>query len=462
MFRKVLIANRGEVAVRIARTCRRLGISTVALHSEADANALHVRVADESFEVGGPRAADSYLNLDALRQAIVASGADAVHPGYGLLSEDSRFAQMVESLGVAFVGPPAAALAMVGDKIRARDLARDLGIALAPGTRQPLDPNDFENVLEAARSIGFPLLVKAAAGGGGIGMQRVDTEADLPRVVESCRTLAERAFADDRLYLERLLLRPRHIEVQVVADRHGTVQALGDRECSAQRRHQKVVEEAPSPADFLTSERRMALYESAERLVRAAGCVGACTVEFIADADASPPELYFLEVNARLQVEHPVTECLTSLDIVELQLRVAAGEALPSDLGSRQGSGHAIEARVYAEDPDRGFVPQPGTFEKLTWPTLEGVRVDTGYEAGDVITPYYDPLIAKIIAAGPDRTTAIERLARGLEACELRLMGPKGPRRTNLEFLIRILREPSFAAGQYDTRLLATLAKSPK
>jgi acetyl-CoA carboxylase biotin carboxylase subunit/3-methylcrotonyl-CoA carboxylase alpha subunit len=398
--------------------------------------------------------AESYLNLDALLRAIEHSSADAVHPGYGLLSEDPRFAQAVQKLGVTFVGPDASALATLGDKIQARALARKQGIPLAPGTQQPLDPDDQEAVQSAARDIGFPILVKAAAGGGGIGMQKAMHETDLTKAVESCRTLAKRAFHDDRVYLERLLLRPRHIEVQVVADTHGNVRAVGDRECSVQRRHQKVVEEAPSPAAFLTRAARVEVYAKAERLVRAAGCVGVSTVEFIADSEASPPELYFLEVNARLQVEHPVTEFLTGLDLVEIQLAIASGRALDDGVRPPDEGGHAVEARLYAEDPERGFIPQPGTLEELHFPEMDGIRVDAGYETGDRITPYYDPLIAKIVAHGKDRQEAIAHLSRALTDCRVRLVGNKGPRKTNLEFLSRVLKAPAFVSGTYDTHLL--------
>lgn len=461
MFRKVLIANRGEIAVRVARTCRELGVRTVAVHSEADANALHVRVADEAIAIGPSRVDQSYLNVEALVAAVRSSGADAVHPGYGLLSEDADFVRAIEALGVRFVGPSPRAMEALGDKIRARAVARSVGLTHPPGTPEPLQVSEPDEIVRLAREIGFPVLVKAAAGGGGIGMQRANSEAELLAAVTQSRARSQAAFGDDRVYLERLLLRPRHLEVQVVADAHGNVRALGDRECSAQRRHQKVVEEAPAPAAFLTAERRDVLYRQAESLLRSVDYVGVGTVEFIADASTVPVEIHFLEVNARLQVEHPVTELTTGLDLVELQLRVAAGEPLWPSWVPSSDTCHAIEVRLYAEDPGRGFLPQPGSIERLHLPETEGFRVDAGYEQGDTVTSFYDPLVAKLIGSGGDRAEALSRLETGLSRCEVALVGPKGPRVTNFEFLRRLVASERFRSGDYDTHLIDDFFSSP-
>lgn len=462
MFRRVLVANRGEIAARILRTCARLGIETVAVYSDADATAPHVRAATRAVRLGPAPVRESYLSVDALEQAIRETGADAVHPGYGLLSENRAFAERVAATGARFIGPPPAALDAFGDKIRARAVARSVGVSPPPGSDGAVDPGDAAGLRAAAERVGLPLLVKAAGGGGGIGMQIVRDLADLERAASSCSDRGRQAFADPRVYVERYLEGPRHIEVQIFRDRAGRAVAFGERECSVQRRHQKIIEESPSPASFFAGEageaRRRALHASALRVVEAAGYEGAGTVEFVANAAG---ELYFLEVNARLQVEHPVTEAVFGLDLVELQLRVAAGEPLPDAVLSARPSGHAVEARLYAEDPARGFLPQPGRIERLTFPRdLPGLRVDAGVEAGSEVTSHYDPLLAKVIAHGATRSEAIDRLDAALARTELELVGPRGPRATNLAFLRRVLADAAFRGGDYDTSLAEALAKA--
>jgi len=461
MFRRVLVANRGEIACRILKTCERLDLQTVAVFSDADSSALHVTLADQAVRIGGAPVKDSYLNVPALIAAIEATGADAVHPGYGLLSENADFASAVAQAGATFVGPSPAALTAFGDKITARALARAAGVEPPPGSDGPVDPADAERLRAEAERVGLPLLVKAAGGGGGIGMQIVRALADLPKAAQTCADRGRAAFADERVYLERYLESPRHIEVQVLCDAHGRGVTLGERECSVQRRHQKIIEESPSPAGFFDGEsgraRRAELFENALRVVQKAGYVGAGTVAFVADRAG---QLYFLEVNARLQVEHPVTEMRTGVDLVELQLRVAAGEALPEELAAPDFRGHAIEVRVYAEDPAKQFIPQPGRIQRLVWPQSQpGLRIDTGIVEGSEITAYYDPLLAKVVTHGRSRQEARERMLRALEETELELVGPKGPRATNLEFLKTILRDSRFTSGDYDTALAESLAR---
>jgi acetyl/propionyl-CoA carboxylase alpha subunit len=455
MFKKVLVANRGEIACRVLRSCDKLGIATVAVYSDADAGLPHVTLAREAVRLGPPPVKDSYLNVAAIVEAIRATGADAVHPGYGLLSENAGFSEAVSSAGAVFIGPPVTALAEFGDKLRARAVARSVGVLPPPGSDGPIDPSDASLLKLEADRIGYPLLVKAAAGGGGIGMQVVRVPAELERAVQACASRGAQAFGDGRIYLERYLERPRHIEVQIFCDAHGGGVALGERECSVQRRHQKIIEETPSPAAFFTGEagarRRRKLHEDALRVVEKVGYVGAGTVEFVADAAGN---LFFLEVNARLQVEHPVTEMVTGLDLVELQLRAAAGERLPGARLAEAPQGHAIEARIYAEDPAKQFLPQPGRLAKLSFPeSLPGVRVDTGIVEGAEVTPFYDPLIAKIIAHGADRIEATRRLDAALGQTVLELVGPKGPRATNLAFLRQVLSSPAWVGGDYDTGL---------
>ena len=462
MFKKVLVANRGEIACRIFRTCERLGIPTVAVFSDADVLSPHVAQADEAIRIGKAAVADSYLNIPAILAAIADVGADAVHPGYGLLSERRAFADAVTEHGATFIGPPGAALDAFGDKIRARQIARQAGVSPPPGSEQPVDPSDRVQLVAEAERIGLPLLIKAAAGGGGIGMQLVHDPSTLERAARTCADRGQQAFGDGRIYLERYLSKPRHIEVQIFCDGHGNAVALGERECSVQRRHQKIIEESPSPASFFSgpsgAERRKKLWSAALSVVRAANYRGAGTVEFVADAQG---ELYFLEVNARLQVEHPITELVTGLDLVELQLLVAAGQPLPPAALLPTLSGHAIEVRLYAEDPGKGFLPQPGRLERFELPRdLPGVRVDSGVVAGQEMTSHYDPLLAKVSAHGADREQALQRLLSALAASEITLMGPKGPRATNLAFLQTALNSPAFLSGQYDTSLVEVLTRA--
>ena len=463
-FSKVLVANRGEIARRVMRTCRRLGIGTVAVYSEADREAPHVTDADEAVCVGPPPAKDSYLNADAILEAVRRTGAQAVHPGYGFLSERPAFARGVADAGAVFIGPPPAVLEAFGDKMKARHVALAAGTRPVPGTDEPIaidTPEGIEAARTVARAMGYPVMVKAVGGGGGIGMQIVPAEDGLERALKSCSDRGKAAFADARVYLERYMDQPRHIEVQVFCDAHGAAYALGERECSVQRRHQKIVEETPSPAAFFGGEegegRRRQLHEAALRVVKHVGYLGAGTCEFIADSLGS---LFFLEVNARLQVEHPVTEMVTGLDLVELQLRVAAGEPLP-DLSKVERKGHAIEARVYAEDPSKGFIPKPGAIDELVWAGGEGepqtarLRVESGVRAGSKVTPFYDPMIAKVVAWGETRPAPIAELAWALGASTV------APCTTNLVFLRRLLESPEFRAGAYDTRFAEAFAKRP-
>jgi acetyl-CoA carboxylase biotin carboxylase subunit/3-methylcrotonyl-CoA carboxylase alpha subunit len=459
MFKKLLVANRGEIACRIFRTCERLGIPTVAVFSDADVLSPHVAQADEAIRIGAAKVTESYLNIPAILAAVADVGADAVHPGYGLLSERRAFADAIVAAGVTFVGPSGQALEAFGDKIRARQIARGVGVLPPPGSEEPVDPKDQPRLLAEAERIGLPLLIKAAAGGGGIGMQIVRQLGDLERAAQSCADRGAQAFGDGRIYLERYLEQPRHIEVQVFCDAFGNAVAFGERECSVQRRHQKIIEESPSPAGFFTgpdgAARRQALWAAALSVVRAADCRGAGTVEFVANAAG---ELFFLEVNARLQVEHPVTELVTGLDLVELQLIVAAGQPLPATALAPTLSGHAIEVRLYAEDPAKGFLPQPGRLEQVEFPSgLPGIRIDSGVVAGQEITPYYDPMLAKIAAHGETREQALERLLTALGQTKVALVGPKGPRATNLAFLQKVLGSAEFRSGTYDTGLAESL-----
>ena len=456
MFGKVLVLNRGEIACRILRTCRRLGIQSVAVYSDADAGLPHVKQADSAVRLGPAPVKDSYLNLEAIVEAIRSSGAQAVHPGYGLLSESPRLARAVAEAGAVFIGPKPDTLERLGDKISARALARSVGVEPPPGSASPLDPSDAAALTSEAERVGYPVIVKAAAGGGGIGMLVVREAGELSRAVKTCSDRARQAFSDERVYLERYLERPRHIEVQILVDRAGTGIALGERECSVQRRHQKVLEESPSPAAFFGGEageaRRQALFANALAVAAAANYEGAGTVEFVCDASGTA---YFLEVNARLQVEHPVTEMVTGLDLVEQQLRIACGEALEPDVRAVVRNGHAVEVRVYAEDPSKNFLPQPGKIETFAFPmTLEGVRIESGFEAGAEVTPYYDPLLAKVIAHGATREVALDRLDSALAATQIALVGPKGPRVTNLAWLRQVLAEPTLRNGEYDTGLV--------
>jgi acetyl-CoA carboxylase biotin carboxylase subunit/3-methylcrotonyl-CoA carboxylase alpha subunit len=461
VLKKVLIANRGEIACRVIRTCKRLGVATVAVYSDADERAPHATSADEAVRIGPPPVRESYLSIEAIVAAAKQTGADGIHPGYGLLSEKETFAEAVAAAGITFIGAPPNVLAAFGDKIRARQVARAAGVSPPPGTDGPITTDDPEAIAREAERIGYPLLVKAAGGGGGIGMQIVETPDKLARAVASCSDRGKSAFGDARIYLERYVRSPRHIEVQVLCDRHGGAAALGERECSVQRRHQKIIEETPSPASFFAGpdgeKRRGDLLASALRVVESVGYVGAGTVEFVASPEG---ELFFLEVNARLQVEHCVTEMVTGLDLVEQQLLIASGEHLGSDVTQHVRSGHSIEARVYAENPAKSFAPQPGHLAKVIWPgERSDLRVETGVAEGLDVTPHYDPLLAKIVAHGPTRAEAVTRLDAALAETTLELVGAAGPAATNLAFLRKVLASPEFAAGQYDTALAERLAK---
>ena len=437
LFGKILIANRGEIACRVIRTARRLGIATVAVYSEADRGAMHVDLADEAWPIGPPPAQDSYLNIDAIVDAARSSGAEAVHPGYGFLSENAEFAEACASAGVTFIGPPASAIRAMGSKSAARALMQRSGVPLVPGYHG--EDQDPARLVDEAERIGFPVLIKAAAGGGGRGMRVVTGAQEFAAALAGARREAAGAFGDDRMLIEKYLPRPRHIEIQIFADTHGNTIYLFERDCSIQRRYQKVLEEAPAPG--LDPKRRRAMGKTAVAAARAVGYVGAGTVEFIADAES----FYFIEMNARLQVEHPVTEMLTGLDLVEWQLRVAVGEALPLEQRDLRLRGHAIEARLYAEDPERGFLPQTGTLHELRFPPADVARVDTGVRRGDRVTPFYDPMIAKIIVWGEDRPAALSRLRRAL--AETAVLGIV----TNLSLLVRISAHPEFAAAAVET-----------
>lgn len=443
-FDTVLVANRGEIAARVIRTLRALGIRSVAVHSDADAGAPHVAAADVAVRLGPAPAVDSYLRADLVIAAAVRAGAQAVHPGYGFLSENTAFARACADAGLVFIGPPAAAIAAMGDKIRAKQTVAAAGVPVVPGS-VGLGLTDDDLTAEADR-IGYPVLVKPSAGGGGKGMREVHRAADLAAALAGARREARSSFADDTLLVERLVTTPRHIEIQVLADRHGTVLHLGERECSLQRRHQKVIEEAPSP--LLTPRQRAAMGEAACAAARACGYEGAGTVEFIVGGDR-PDEFFFLEMNTRLQVEHPVTELVTGLDLVEWQVRIAAGQPLPFTQDDIVLRGHAVEARLYAEDPAAGFLPTGGTV--LAWQPAPGARTDAGIATGTVVGSDYDPMLAKVIAHGPDRAQALARLDAALR--DTVLLGLP----TNLGFLRRLVTDPDVRAGRLDTGLIARL-----
>ncbi|PRY50113.1 acetyl-CoA/propionyl-CoA carboxylase, biotin carboxylase, biotin carboxyl carrier protein [Geodermatophilus tzadiensis] len=443
MFDTVLVANRGEIAVRVIRTLRRLGVRSVAVHSDADAGARHVREADVAVRLGPTPAAQSYLSIERLLDAAARTGAQAVHPGYGFLSENTAFAQACADAGLVFVGPPAKAVEVMGDKIRAKQTVSAAGVPVVPGRADPGMTD--EDLLAAAEEVGYPVLVKPSAGGGGKGMRLVHRPADLPAALVSARREAATSFGDDTLFLERFVLGPRHVEVQVLADTHGTVLHLGERECSLQRRHQKIVEEAPSP--LLTPDQRARYGALAVDVARAVGYTGAGTVEFIVGGD-TPDEPFFMEMNTRLQVEHPVTELVTGIDLVEQQLRVAAGEPLPIGQDDVVLTGSAVEARLYAEDPARGFLPTGGTVRALAEPAGEGVRVDSGLLEGLEVGSAYDPMLAKVVAWGPDRDTALTRLDRALAGTVVLGVG------TNTGFLRALLADADVRAGRLDTGLV--------
>ena len=442
MFNKILIANRGEIACRVIKTARRMGIRTVAVYSQADANARHVRLADESVCIGPAAARESYLVADKILAAALQTGAQAVHPGYGFLSENADFADACAQAGVVFIGPPASAIRAMGSKSAAKTLMEKAGVPLTPGYHG--DNQDPGFLAAQAEKIGYPVLIKASAGGGGKGMRRVDAAAEFAAALVSCQREAINAFGNDHVLIEKYVLQPRHIEIQVFGDSLGHCVYLFERDCSVQRRHQKVLEEAPAPG--MTPERRAAMGTAAVNAALAVGYVGAGTVEFIAHQDGA---FYFMEMNTRLQVEHPVTEMVTGLDLVEWQLRVASGEPLPLAQEQLVLTGHAIEARIYAEDPDKGFLPSTGRLSHLQPPTASAhVRVDTGVEQGDEITPHYDPMIAKLIVWDADRTQALARMRQAL--ADYQVVGVAN----NVAFLQRLVTTPSFAEAKLDTALI--------
>ena len=442
MFQRVLIANRGEIACRVIRTCRRLGLHTIAVYSEADANAQHVRLADEAWPIGGPRPTESYLRGEAILEVARRSGAQAIHPGYGFLSENTAFARACTDAGIAFIGPRPESIDAMGSKAAAKALMERHGVPLVPGYHGEDQSSDV--LAEQARRTGFPLMIKAAAGGGGKGMRIVRSETEFADALASAQREAASAFGDTRVILERYVDHPRHIEFQVFGDNHGNVIHLNERECSAQRRYQKVLEETPSP--FLDDARRAAMGAAAVAAAKAVDYVGAGTVEFIVGQDG---EFFFMEMNTRLQVEHPVTEETLGLDLVEWQLRIAAGEALPLAQEQIRAHGHAIEVRLYAEDPDQNFLPGSGKLQKLRLPApSRHVRIDGGVVEGDTVTIFYDPMIAKLIVWDQDRPQALQRLRNALMACEI--VGPK----SNIAFLERLSRHPVVVEGRIDTGYL--------
>ncbi len=437
LFQKILIANRGEIAVRIIRACRELGLLTVAVYSDVDRSAMHVRYATEAYHIGPPPPRESYLRIDKIIEVAKKSGADAIHPGYGFLAEREDFAQACADENIAFVGPPPEAIAAMGDKVTARRTVMKAGVPVVPGTEQGLRD---EEIQAAVASVGFPLLIKASAGGGGKGMRRVDRSEDFDDALQAARREAKAAFGDDNVYLEKLIEGARHIEFQILADQHGNTIYLGERECSIQRRHQKLLEEAPSV--IMDEDLRQQMGTMAVQAAQSVGYVNAGTIECLVDKDKN---FYFLEMNTRLQVEHPVTELVTGIDLVKEQIRIARGRKLSRSQEEVQINGHAIECRINAEDPYNNFLPSTGKILAQTVPTGPGVRIDAGVTSGDSITPYYDPMIAKLICWGDTRGEALLRMKRALN--EYRVLGLK----TNIPFHQHLLDSTRFIAGQFDT-----------
>jgi len=442
LFRKILVANRGEIAVRVMRTCREMGIRTVAVYSDADRGALHVRMADEAVRVGPAPSRESYLQIDRILDAARTTGAEAIHPGYGFLSEQAPFVEACDAAGIAFIGPRPDAIAAMGDKTEARQRMIQAGVPVVPGMEQP--EADAKKAKDFARSIGFPVMIKAAAGGGGRGMRKVESEEEFDAAFASAQREALAGFGDDRVYVEKFLEKPRHVEIQVFADQHGNCIHLFERECSVQRRHQKVIEESPSP--ILDEEMRRRMGEVAVRAARAVNYVGAGTCEFLVDAHKN---FYFLEMNTRLQVEHPVTELRCGVDLVRWQIEVAAGKPLALTQDEVLCQGHAIEARINAEDPARNFMPSPGKITYLRLPGGPGTRIDSGVYPGYTVPMAYDSMIAKLIVWAPNREQAIERLQRALS--EFVVKGIT----TNIGYLKRIVAHPEFQSGDYDTTFIA-------
>jgi acetyl-CoA carboxylase, biotin carboxylase subunit len=450
MFSKILIANRGEIAVRVIRACREMGITSIAVYSDVDRPSLHVRKADEAYHIGPPPAAESYLNIPKILDVARRSGADAIHPGYGFLSENAKFARACLDAGVKFIGPTPASMEMMGSKTRARQEMEKAGVPFVPGTSRGLEsPEQAESIAE---KIGYPVMLKAAAGGGGKGMRLVHTPGELHAALEAAQSEAQRSFGDNEVYIEKAIANPRHIEMQVLADEHGNTVYLGERECSIQRRHQKVLEESPSP--IVDPEMRRRMGEVAIRVAKAANYTNAGTVEFLVDQQKN---FYFLEMNTRLQVEHPVTELVTGLDLVHLQIRIAAGEKLLFTQDDVRVRGHAIECRIYAEDPDNNFFPSPGRITLLLAPSGPGIRRDSGMYEGWTVPVDYDPLLAKLIGYGTDRPQAIARLVRALSEYFV------GGIKTNISLFRKILRDNDFQAGNLDTGYLdRLLVRGPK
>jgi acetyl-CoA carboxylase, biotin carboxylase subunit len=446
MFKKILIANRGEIAVRVLRACHEMGIAAVVVYSEVDRAALHVRKAEEAYPMGAAAASESYLNIARILEVAKRSGADAIHPGYGFLSENAKFAQACADAGIKFIGPTAAAMDAMGSKTRARQAMEKAGVPFVPGTSRGLE--SFEQAEQVAAKIGYPVMLKAAAGGGGKGMRLVHAADALKSALEAARSEAQRSFGDNEVYIEKAIVNPRHIEMQVLADEHGNTVYLGERECSLQRRHQKVLEEAPSPVVDPEMRRRMG--EVAVRVAQSANYTNAGTVEFLVDQQKN---FYFLEMNTRLQVEHPVTELITGLDLVHLQIRIAAGEKLPFTQEDVHIRGHAIECRIYAEDPDNNYFPSPGKITLLLEPSGPGIRQDSGMYEGWNVPIDYDPLLAKLIGYGTDRAQAISHLARALNEYFV------GGIRTNISLFRRILADPDFHAARMDTGFLDRMLK---
>jgi acetyl-CoA carboxylase, biotin carboxylase subunit len=447
MLKKVLVANRGEIAVRVMRACREMGIASVAVYSEVDRAALHVTHADEAYDIGPAAARESYLNIDKILDVARRSHADAIHPGYGFLSENAKFARACAEAGIKFIGPPASAMELMGSKTRARQAMQAAGVPFVPGSSKGLTLNEAE---ELAAKIGFPVMIKAAAGGGGKGMRLVHNAAELKPGFETAQSEAQRSFNDSEVYLEKYIQNPRHIEIQVLGDEHGNVVFLAERECSVQRRHQKVIEEAPSA--IVDEDLRQRMGAVAVQAAKSAGYTNAGTVEFLVDAERN---FYFLEMNTRLQVEHPVTEMVTGLDLVHLQLRIASGEKLPFRQEDITLRGHAIECRIYAEDPDNNFFPSPGLIQRLIQPSGPGVREDSGVYEGWKVPLDYDPMLSKLIAFAPDRAMAIARMERALSEYFI------GGIKTNLGLFRRILQHPDFIAARIDTGFLDRLLAEP-
>ena len=447
MFKRILIANRGEIAVRIIRACREMGIESVAVFSDVDRRALHVRKSDYAYHIGPATASESYLNMEKILDVARRSGAEAIHPGYGFLSENAKFARACKEAGVKFIGPTAESMEMMGSKTRARQHMKKAGVPFVPGSEKGME---FDGIERMAEQIGYPVMLKAAAGGGGKGMRMVSSSADLRSAYDAARSEAQRSFGDNEVYIEKYIVNPRHVEVQIFGDEHGDVVYLGERECSIQRRHQKVLEESPSP--IVDEEMRRRMGEVAVRVAKAANYQNAGTVEFLVDEQRN---FYFLEMNTRLQVEHPVTEFVTGYDLVHLQFKIASGEKLPFKQDDVKLRGHAIECRIYAEDPDNQFFPSPGQITRLISPSGPGIRRDSGMYEGWTVPIDYDPLLAKLVGYGETRDDAINRLRRAL--FEYFVGGIK----TNISLFRRILLNPDFCAGKLDTGFLDRLLAKP-